>query len=210
MDLNTFLLFAFAAFMLNITPGNDMVFVSTHALSQGTRAGIMASIGIFIGCLVHVLAAVLGVSAIIAQSPFLFDALKYSGAGYLIYIGVRSLLAKAKVLDIQTIKTENTDEQIIKKGALTNILNPKVALFFLAFLPQFLPPQYDSTLTAFWILFLGIWFNISGTLVNFAVAFAFGRLGNIIQHYPSFPIWQERFTGLVLIGLGLKMAFLKK
>jgi threonine/homoserine/homoserine lactone efflux protein len=210
MDLNAFLLFAFAAFMLNITPGNDMIFVATHAVSRGVRAGMMASIGIFIGCLFHVFLAVFGVSAIISQSPFLFDLIKYLGAAYLIYMGAKSLLAKAQVFDIQQINTEYPDWKIVKKGALTNVLNPKVALFFLAFLPQFLPPQYNGVESAIWILALGLWFDVSGTLVNFGVAYAFGKAGNFLQRFPSFPVWQERFTGLVLIGLGLKVAFLKK
>jgi threonine/homoserine/homoserine lactone efflux protein len=210
VDLNTFLLFAFAAFMLNITPGNDMIFVATHAVSRGIRGGVMASIGIFIGCLFHVFLAVFGVSAVIAQSPFLFDLIKYLGATYLIYMGAKNLLSKAQVFDIQQIKTEDSDWKIVKKGVLTNVLNPKVALFFLAFLPQFLPPQYNAVESAIWILALGLWFDVSGTLVNFGVAYAFGKAGNFLQRIPNFPVWQERFTGLVLVGLGLKMAFLKK
>ena len=208
MDLQTFSVFAFAALMLNITPGNDMIFVATHATSHGIRAGIMASLGIAVGCLVHIFAAVVGISAIVAKSAFLFDTIKYLGAAYLIYVGTKSLFSKTQVFDIQVSDRKKTDYEIFKQGVVTNALNPKVALFFLAFLPQFIPPQYEHT--AFLILMLGVWFNFSGTVVNALVAIAFGKAGNFLNQHPLFVKWQERFTGIVLILLGLKVAFLKK
>lgn len=208
MDLQTFGVFAFAALMLNITPGNDMIFVATHATSHGIRAGIMASLGIAVGCLVHIFAATVGISAVIAKSAFLFDTLKYLGAAYLIYVGTKSLFSKAQKFDIQTVENEKTNYDIFKQGVVTNVLNPKVALFFLAFLPQFVPPQYEYT--GFLILILGLWFNFSGTVVNALIAVAFGKAGNFLSQHPSFTKWQEKFTGLILILLGLKVAFLKR
>ena len=208
MDLQTFGVFAFAALMLNITPGNDMIFVATHATSHGIRAGIMASLGIAVGCLVHIFAASVGISAVVAKSAFLFDAIKYLGAAYLIYIGTKSILSKTQTFDLQSVDTEKTHFTIFKQGVITNALNPKVALFFLAFLPQFIPPQYNNTW--FLILMLGLWFNFSGTIVNILVAVAFGKAGNFLNQHPAFVKWQEKFTGLVLILLGLKIAFLKK
>ncbi|MBL7817450.1 MAG: LysE family translocator [Saprospiraceae bacterium] len=208
MDLQTFSVFAFAALMLNITPGNDMVFVATHATNHGIRAGVMASLGIAVGCLVHILAATVGVSAIIAQSAFLFDTIKYIGAAYLIYIGLKSLLSKTQAFDIQRNENIKTEWSIFKQGVITNVLNPKVALFFLAFLPQFVPPQYENT--GLLIALLGLWFNFSGTVVNTLIAIAFGKAGNFLNRHPTFVKWQEKFTGLILILLGLKVAFLKK
>lgn len=208
MDLQTFSVFAFAAFMLNITPGNDMIFVATHATSHGIRAGIMASLGIAVGCLVHIFAAVVGISAIVAKSAFLFDTIKYLGAAYLIYVGTKSLLSKTQTFDIESVDKEKTHFEIFKQGVVTNALNPKVALFFLAFLPQFIPPQYNHT--GFLILMLGLWFNFSGTVVNALVAVAFGKAGNFLSQHPLFVKWQEKFTGLILILLGLKVAFMKK
>jgi threonine/homoserine/homoserine lactone efflux protein len=207
MDLQTFGVFAFAALMMNITPGNDMVFVATHATSHGTRAGIMASLGVAVGCLVHIFAAAIGISAVVAKSAFLFDALKYLGAAYLIYIGTKSLLSKTQTFDIQTVEKEKTHFAIFKQGVVTNVLNPKVALFFLAYLPQFVPPQYQQT--GLLILALGLWFNFSGTVVNILVGFAFGKAGNFLNKHPTFIKWQEKFTGVILILLGLKVAFLK-
>lgn len=208
MDLQTFSVFAFAAFMLNITPGNDMIFVATHATSHGIRAGIMASLGIAVGCLVHIFAAVVGISAIVAKSAFLFDTIKYLGAAYLMYVGTKSLLSKTQTFDIESVDKEKTHFEIFKQGVVTNALNPKVALFFLAFLPQFIPPQYNHT--GFLILMLGLWFNFSGTVVNALVAVAFGKAGNFLSQHPLFVKWQEKFTGLILILLGLKVAFMKK
>jgi threonine/homoserine/homoserine lactone efflux protein len=216
MDFQTFGVFAFAAFMLNITPGNDMVFVATHATSQGIRTGVMAALGIAVGCLVHIFAAVVGISAVVSKSAFLFDAIKYLGAAYLIYIGVKSLLSKTQSFDIQSIKKEKSDFEVFKQGVITNALNPKVALFFLAFLPQFIPPSdgigiYDKYPdTWFMILMLGLWFNFSGTVVNAVVAVAFGKAGNFLNQHPTFVKWQEKFTGVVLILLGLKVAFMRK
>ena len=208
IDFQQFLLFAFASFMLNITPGNDMLFVASHSTTRGIRVGIMAAIGIAIGCLFHLAAAVLGISAIIAQSTFLFDLIKYLGATYLIYIGVKSILSKTQSFDLQSDTNADVSEMtILKQGIFTNILNPKVALFFLAFLPQFTSPYYQPVWLQ--ILILGLWFNFSGTIVNSLVAVAFGKAGNFLKQYPSFSYWQNKFMGVVLISMGLKVAFLK-
>jgi threonine/homoserine/homoserine lactone efflux protein len=168
----------------------------------------MASLGIAVGCLVHIFAAAIGISAVVAKSAFLFDALKYFGAAYLIYVGTKSLLSKTQTFDIQQVEKGKTHFAIFKQGVVTNVLNPKVALFFLAYLPQFVPPQYENT--GLLILTLGLWFNFSGTLVNIFVGFAFGKAGNFLNQHPTFIKWQEKFTGVILILLGLKVAFMKR
>ena len=160
------------------------------------------------GVIVHISAAVLGISAIIAQSTFLFDLIKYLGAAYLIYIGLKTIFSKADNFDIEKKNSVISNWGILKQGIFTNILNPKVALFFLAFLPQFTTPQYQPVWLQ--ILILGIWFNISGTLVNCAVAFAFGKASSFLKKYPNFTNWQNKFTGFILVGLGLRVAFMKK
>ncbi len=207
LDFQQFLLFALASLMLNITPGNDMIFVATHSTSHGIRAGMMAALGIALGCVVHIIAAVLGISAIIAQSAVLFDVIKYLGAAYLIYIGIKAIVSKTQSFDISSDKAPVSDGVILKQGIFTNVLNPKVALFFLAFLPQFINTQNQSI--GLQILLLGLWFNISGTIVNFGVAWAFGKAGNFLKQYPAFSFWQNKITGGILILLGLKVAFLK-
>jgi threonine/homoserine/homoserine lactone efflux protein len=208
MELHNFWLFALAGFLLNITPGNDMLYVATRSTSQGIKAGIISALGIMAGCLVHITAAVVGLSALIAESALAFNIIKYLGAAYLIYLGLRSLFNK-KTSAFQVNKVEQQPlRKLFWQGALTNALNPKVALFFLAFLPPFIT---TGTGNAHWqILFLGSWFAVSGTLVNILVAVLFGKLGNWLSRSPRFIQVQEKVTGLILIGLGIKVALSSK
>ena len=204
ISLDDFLLFAFASLMLNITPGNDMLYVATRSASQGVKAGTVSSLGIAGGCIVHLLAAVIGLSAIIANSAVAFDIIKYVGAAYLIYLGVRGIISKRKKMQIDTTIQKRSLKNIFWQGVLTNVLNPKVALFFLAFLPQFIHPEKGNT--ALQILLLGLWFNFSGTIVNIIVAMLFGKLGNWLADKQTFIKWQNKITGILLVGLGIKVA----
>lgn len=202
--IDNFWVFALAAFMLNITPGNDMLYVITRSTSQGVNAGIVSSLGIMGGCMVHIVAAVVGLSAIIAQSAIAFNIIKYAGAAYLIYLGIRSLMSKRKSFHISSQEQQLSYKKLFWQGVVTNVLNPKVALFFLAFLPQFI--DMKSTDIHWQILFLGTWFNVSGTLVNIAVSLLFGKIAKWLSNSPRFVLWQERITGAVLIALGIKVA----
>jgi threonine/homoserine/homoserine lactone efflux protein len=208
MNIEHFWVFAVAALMLNLTPGNDMLYVAARSASQGTKAGIVSSLGIMFGCMVHIIAAVIGLSAIIAGSAVAFNIVKYLGAAYLIYIGVRSILNKKKSLGLKKNIKALSYRTIFFQGFATNVLNPKVALFFLAFLPQFI--NIESGNTALQILFLGSWFDVGGTLVNIVVAVLFGRISIWLSQSPRFVQWQERITGAMLIGLGIKVALTKK
>jgi threonine/homoserine/homoserine lactone efflux protein len=209
MTYPDFWVFALAAFLLNITPGNDMIYVASRSTGQGIKAGIISSLGIFVGCAVHVLAAVAGLSAIIAKSVSAFNIIKYLGAAYLVYLGVRALLSKKNTgFSLSENMKPIGYRLIFWQGVFTNVLNPKVALFFLAFLPQFISvhaahPQWQ-------ILFLGTWFNLGGTLVNMLVALLFGKMGNWLSNSPRFLAAQQRITGIVLISLGIKVALTSK
>src|SRR5512138_1103873 len=176
IPVNDFLIFALASLVLNITPGNDMLYVATRSTSQGIKAGIVSALGIAGGCIVHLLAAVIGLSAIIASSAIAFDIIKYVGAAYLIYLGIRSILSKQNKFSVNEKVEKKSLSKLFWQGVLTNVLNPKVALFFLAFLPQFIHPEKGNA--AMQILLLGLWFNFSGTVVNCIVALLFGKLGN--------------------------------
>lgn len=205
MFVTDFWVFAFTAILLNLTPGNDMLYVIARSSSQGIRAGVVSALGIMAGCMVHMLAAVLGLSAVIAGSALAFDIIKYIGAAYLIYLGIKSIMSHRKALAINSAGAKLSYRRLFWQGAITNILNPKVALFFLAFLPQFI--KLDSgTSPSFQILFLGTWFNIGGTLINILVALLFGKAGQWISRSARFVQWQERVTGIILIGLGIKVA----
>lgn len=207
MDIHNFWVFALTGLILNLTPGNDMLYVASRSTGQGMKAGIVSAFGILAGCFVHILAAVAGLSAIIAQSAVTFNIIKYIGALYLIYLGLRAVYSKRKSLTLPGITPTLPNHKIFWQGVATNVLNPKVGLFFLAFLPQFI--DLNSAGTHWQILFLGTWFNISGLIINVLVAVLFGRLGNWLSNSPRLLQWQEKITGIVLIALGIKVALTK-
>lgn len=205
-NLQNFLLFALAALMLNITPGNDMIFVISRSLSYGTKAGIYAALGIGLGCFVHIFASVVGLSVVIQQSEIRFNMIRYAGAAYLIYIGIKSFIEKPSTMVFsQHQQDKNMQLKILRQGTITNILNPKVSLFFLAFLPQFIQVN-DSEQVGSQILFLGLWFNFSGTVVNILIAVLFSKVIAKLSKFQQFWKIQGKISGAVLVGLGLQIA----
>ena len=202
--IDNFWVFALTGLLLNLTPGNDMMYIIARSSGQGTKAGVVSALGIGAGCIVHIMAAVVGLSALIAQSAIAFDIINYVGAAYLIYLGIKALLTKKKALTIDKNLQQLSYRKIFWQGVLTNVLNPKVALFFLAFLPQFIDIHKGNT--SLQILFLGVWFDIVGTIVNILVALLFGKIGAWLSTSAAFVQWQERITGIILIGLGIKVA----
>lgn len=207
MNINDFLLFAFATLMLNLTPGSDMIYVATRSTTQGIKAGIVSALGIAGGCLVHTFAAVFGLSVLIAESAVAFNVVKWLGVGYLCYLGLTALLNKSE-LNTQTDGGNIPLQKIFWQGVYTNVLNPKVALFFLAFLPQFADTHAEDF--KWHVLGLGIWFNLSGTLVNGLVAVLFGKAGSYLNQLPNFYRVQNKITGLMMLSLGAYLAFAKR
>lgn len=204
IQLDNFLLFAFASLMLNITPGNDMIYVATRSINQGIKAGVISAIGVSLGCLVHMAASIFGLSSVIAQSALLFDIIKYAGALYLFYLGIKSIMSKPTEYKFNdSVSADN--KKVLLQGIVTNILNPKVALFFLAFLPQFVNSKTGNI--PLQLTILGVWFNFSGTVVNILVAITLGKMGNWLTNFPAFWKWQSKITGGVLCALGLRLAF---
>lgn len=208
MIIENFWVFALTGLLLNLTPGNDMLYVIARSSGQGIRAGIVSALGIGAGCIVHIFAAVIGLSALIAQSALAFDIIKYAGAAYLIYLGIRSVLTNKISLNSDKNQQQLSYKKIFWQGVLTNVLNPKVALFFLAFLPQFITIHNGNT--SFQIFFLGTWFDLVGTLVNILVAVLFGKVSALLSGSPVFVQGQKRITGFILIGLGIKIALSSK
>ncbi len=207
-NIENFYLFLTVSILINLSPGPDMIYTAARSLSQGTKAGIFSAVGIFTGCLFHITAAAFGLSKIIEESVFLFSIIKYAGAAYLIYLGIRSLLSKGKTKAGIASLPAMTNRKIFLQGMLTNILNPKVAIFFLSFLPQFINPQ--SIHLKEQIAFLGLWFDVQGTLILIMLATLTGAFRNLLQKNTAFWNWQEKITGLVLFGLGARMLFTKK
>lgn len=205
-EKTAFLPFLIAALALNIAPGPDMLYVIGRSVGQGRKAGIVSSLGVFVGCWVHILAAAFGIAALLRSSAMAFNLVRYAGAAYLIYLGIK-MLAQKTDLTSQQLKTESLGA-IFRQGAITNMLNPKVAIFFLAFLPQFIDAHRGSA--ALQIVVLGLIFNAGGTLVNLAVAYAGGTLGELLRRNQSIARLQRRFNGLIFVGLGLRLAWQKR
>lgn len=197
-----FLTFLVAALALNFAPGPDMLYVIGRSLGQGKRAGVVSALGIFCGCLVHILAAAVGVAALLRSSPVAFNVVRYAGAGYLVYLGARMLLSKDSPLAADSLPRPEALGKIFYQGVITNVLNPKVAMFFLAFLPQFVNPKGVVVLQ---IAALGLIFNTGGTLVNLAVALAAGRMGDRLRRSTRAARIQKWFAGTVFVGLGARL-----
>lgn len=203
-DLPQLLLFIAAGWLLNLTPGPDVLYIVTNALRSGVRAGIVAALGIVSGCFVHVFAAAIGLSALLATSATAFTVLKWIGAAYLLWMGVRLLFSKATPLDLRAGQVEPDLRRVFYRGFLTNVLNPKVALFFLAFVPQFIAPDAPNKALAF--LWLGLIFNINSLPINFGYAWLAAWAARRVHAVQRAMHWMDRTAGLLFIGFGLKLA----
>ena len=202
--MTDWLLFFIAALMLNLTPGSDMLYVISRSLSQGFKGGLYSALGIFTGGLVHISAAIFGLSILIARSAFWFGLIQYAGAAYLVYLGVQAVWSRTAFDPEASAAPVSNYGALFKQGVLTNALNPKVAVFFLSFLPQFVDPASHQVQ---WQLFvLGMWFDVQGTLILILVAWLVGRTARLIRQNPQFWSIQGKLTGLILIGLGIKLA----
>lgn len=200
-----FPLFVLAGLLLNVTPGPDMLYVIGRSAAQGGRAGLAAALGIGAGCFVHIVAGAVGLSALLAASATAFTVLKIVGAIYLCYVGV-SLLRSAKTPAIANDARLPPARlsAVFMQGFLTNALNPKVALFFLAFVPQFIAADAPQKWLAF--LFLGAVFNANGTLLNVLVAWLAARAGPMLRQ-SAIVAWMNRCIGAVFVFLGVRLAF---
>lgn len=198
----SFQLFLITCSILVVSPGPDTLYVLARSLGQGRRAGVISALGICCGFLVHITAAVIGLSAILMTSALAFAAVKFVGAGYLIYLGIRTLMDRAKGLDIPQLTTA-AYHRLFRQGFMTNVLNPKVALFFLAFMPQFVDPA-RSTVTLQVIVYGLI--DMAMCLVWLsAVAFIAGSARRWLVQQRSFWGVQRWLTGGVLVFLGIRL-----
>ena len=184
-------------------PGPATLLTMARAASSGTRVGIATGAGIAAGDLVHTSMAIVGLSAIIATSALLFSIVKYAGAGFLIYLGIRAMLDKAPIkLDDGTPAI--SAGRAFRQAVLTEVLNPKTALFFLAFLPQFVRPENGSA--ALQLATLGIVFVLLGLLSTVVFAVGAGRLGNFLRRHPAVVKWQGKVVGTIYCAVGVRLA----
>jgi threonine/homoserine/homoserine lactone efflux protein len=192
--------FIVAGLALNIVPGADMTFIIASAARGGRRDGVVASLGIGAGTLVHILAATLGLSAILASSQAAFDLIKWVGAAYLLWIAFSLVRGKQAPAD-----APRAGGRVFRAAMLVNILNPKVALFFLAFLPQFVDPA--AAMPWLQILCLGLWFDLVGTLVNIVIALAAARTAARLKNVTWLGTAARWLAATAIGALALQLAF---
>ena len=207
LGIHDLTLFIISGLLLNLAPGPDSILIMTRSATQGWRAGCAAALGIGAGTCMHVLAAALGLSALLASSAMAFTVVKWVGAGYLVYIGATLLLARRRQDGASApgpVLAALPYRKIFAQGFLTNVLNPKVALFFLAFVPQFITPQAPHKALAF--LVLGAIFNVNGMLwCNFLAVFT-ALASKRVNMGGSLARWLNRGIGALFLSFGVKLA----
>ncbi len=204
LDIHDLPLFITASLVFCLTPGPDILYVLGRSLAQGRRAGALSALGVAVGVSVHVTAAPFGLSAIPAASATAYAVVKYCGAAYLIYLGVKTLLSRRAPLEAPEEYRRLSDRAIFWQGALTNVLNPKVALFFMAFLPQFIDPQGAHRTLSF--LCLGAILLIIGLVNDLAYAFFSSGLTRLMRRSARVNGWLNGLMGVTFLGLGLRLA----
>ncbi len=199
-------LFILAGLLLNLTPGPDVLYIVSSGVRGGWRGGAVAALGITAGCCVHIVAATLGVSALVAASATAFTVLKWIGAAYLLYMGVRMLLSRKAPVAQGVVATQAAVplRKVFLQGFWTNALNPKVALFFLAFLPQFIHPGAANTTWTF--LLLGLVFNINALPINLGYGLGAAWLAGRVGALRRGMAWLERGAGALFIYFGVRLA----
>ncbi len=197
--------FVTACVILNITPGADTVYIMTRSVAQGKRAGLVSVAGIMSGCVVHVLSAAFGLSIILSASSSLFCIVKYAGAAYLVFLGIRTICTKKRLFENEKVYFATRDLfKIYRQGVITNILNPKVGLFFISFLPQFIDPVHAQGSLPF--LLLGATFLTTGTLWCLALTRMASQMTKTLRDNDYIGVMMQKISGLIFIGFGLKLA----
>jgi threonine/homoserine/homoserine lactone efflux protein len=198
--------FLAAAIILNLTPGADTLYILTRSIAQGPRAGLVSVAGIMSGCVVHVLGAAFGLSLILSTSATAFFLVKWAGAVYLIFLGVRLITTRTPAFETRGNRFSNKDLiTIYRQGMITNILNPKVALFFLSFLPQFINPAHAAGPLPF--LALGGTFLVTGTLWCLVLTRTATRMTRMLRENAGIGMWMQKLSGIIFIGFGVSLAF---
>ena len=205
--IHDFGLFLAAGVLLNLTPGPDTVYILGRSIAQGREAGVASALGICVGSIFHTCAAALGLSAILATSAVAFVAIKLLGGAYLIFLGIKLLLDRRRQLSLPSNFRQRTSAAAFRQGVLTNVLNPKVALFFLAFLPQFIDPATNNKILAF--VTLGLTFVTTGTIWCLILAWFASSFSDRLRASETVGQWVNRAIGALFIFLGARLAATK-
>lgn len=207
IDPAKFILFIGVSWALIIAPGPDLIYVITRGVTQGRRAGMLSAVGVICGILVHTTAAAFGLTLILQTSALAFTLVKYLGAIYLIYLGIKAW-GDMSTFSLKTSASNASFRKIFWQGVLSNVLNPKIAIFFLAFLPQFV--DRGSDFVTLQMVFLGLTFAGFGLCFLLAVGYFSGTIGSWLTHRPHVGQLLGRFAGGILIALGVRLAFTER
>jgi RhtB (resistance to homoserine/threonine) family protein len=205
--IHDFGIFLAAGFLLNLTPGPDTLYILGRSVAQGREAGIASAFGISLGSIFHTCAAALGLSVILATSALAFVAIKVLGGAYLVFLGMKMILDRRRELTLPSNFRRRTILAAFRQGVLTNVLNPKVALFFLAFLPQFIDPASNMKIAAF--ITLGLTFVTTGTIWCLVLAWFASSFSNRLRNNETVAQWLNRTAGTLFVFLGLRLATAK-
>ena len=205
--IHDFALFLAAAILLNLTPGPDTAYILGRSIAEGRDAGIASALGISVGSIFHTCAAALGLSAVLATSAVAFSAIKLLGGAYLIFLGLKMILYRSGQFRVPPNFRRRTAAAAFQQGIFTNMLNPKVALFFLAFLPQFIDPASNTKVLAF--LVLGFTFVTTGTIWCLILAWFASAFSERLRANETIEHWLDRAAGTLFIFLGLRLATAK-
>jgi RhtB (resistance to homoserine/threonine) family protein len=205
--IHDFGLFLVAGFLLNLTPGPDTLYILGRSVAQGREAGMASAFGVSLGSIFHTCAAALGLSAILATSALAFVAIKVLGGAYLIFLGIKMILDRRRELVLPSNFRRHTVVGAFRQGVLTNVLNPKVALFFLAFLPQFIDPASNTKIAAF--ITLGLTFVSTGTIWCLVLAWFASSFSERLRNNETIAQWLNRTAGALFVFLGLRLATAK-
>jgi threonine/homoserine/homoserine lactone efflux protein len=202
-DAAKFTLFITVSWALIIAPGPDMLYVITRGMTYGRGAGMLSAIGVICGILVHTTAAAFGLTLIFQKSVIAFLIVKYAGTAYLIYLGIKTWREKS-TFHLEASSTSASSKQLFWQGVLSNVLNPKIAIFFLAFLPQFV--ENESGQVTLQLIFLGLTFAFFGLCFLMVVGYSSGTIGTYLTRRPQYVQFTQRLAAGILIGLGLRLA----
>lgn len=203
-DSTFWLVFLSAALALNLSPGPDLLYVLSRTLAGGWRVGFASACGVCSGALVHVAFAALGISAILATSALAFTVVKYLGAAYLLYLGIQALRSAGEGTR-RTLEAgpRTTPWQAYRQGVLVDILNPKAAIFFMAFLPQFVRPEHGAVATQ--LLILGVLVVVVAIIVECLLVLLANRASAALRRSRRLSLWLDRLLGSILVGLGIRL-----
>ena len=208
MGIINYTTFIITSFLFILSPGIDTIFILNKSIAQGKRLGLYSTLGITTGVLVHTTFAAFGLSLILAQSATAFNVVKYLGAAYLVYLGIIKLFVRENIIKKEGQSQALSVKKTYLSAVLTNSLNPKVAIFFLAFFPQFIRPAYMHYASPF--IVLGITYGLISLLWFTVLTLFAGAFSHKLQSNPSIEMWLNKFSGAVFILMGLKVALTKK